>query len=300
VGEPDEDEAAALAARKGQEHEERYLARVRESKPGLVEIARDEPGGVDRTLAAMREAVPAIYQAHLVVDGWQGYPDFLIRCEGPPCPCGSHHYTPWDTKLARTAKPHFLIQLCAYAEMLEMLGGFRPRDMVFVLGQGEERHFSTDKFFYYYRQLKRSFLEFQAGWEVGHVPDPGLDRSWGRWTGSAEKLLTASDHLSQVATITRGQVRRLEEAGITSLTALAECEPPPPRRISSTAFERLRGQARLQRASRDCPRPLWEARPLPPGEPRRGLGRRWSDGDGSSTWKGFPTPRAGWRTCSGL
>ncbi len=59
-------------------------------------------------------------------------------------------------------------------------------------------------------------------------PEPGLDRSWGRWEKTAEGLLRESDHLSLVATITRGQVRRLEDAGIATMTALGGLRWRPP------------------------------------------------------------------------
>ena len=270
-GTPDEDEERVLLTRKGQDHEDRYLLQMRDRHPDLVSILRGELSA-DHTLAALRAGAPVVYQGHLVVDGWQGYPDFLFRCTGA-CTFGDYHYVPWDTKLARSAKPYFLIQLCAYAEMLEAVQGFRPKELVFVLGNNEERRFRTDHYFYYYRQLKRSFAEFQEAWDRERQPEPGLDRSHGRWTRLAEKLLTQSDHLSRVAGISRGQVRRLEEAGIRTLSALAACGERKVPRISEPVLERLNLQARLQLASRGCPQPLWELRSMTPEEPRRGLTR---------------------------
>jgi predicted RecB family nuclease len=288
---PDEDLESELAARKGDEHEHRYLLRMRQREPGLVEMVRNDPATRDLTLAAMRSAAPMIYQGHLVVDGWQGYPDFLVRCAGAPCPCGGHHYNPWDTKLARSAKPYFLIQLCAYAEMLEALGGFRPDRLVFVMGDDKELPFETRHYFYYYRQLKRSFMAFQATWQLGQRPDPGLDRSWGRWTETAEKILADSDHLSRVAGISRGQVRRLEEGGVTSLTMLAASDPDRHvHRVSPQVFSRLQRQAGLQLASRNCTRPMWELREPSPEEARCGLALLppRSDGDVFFDMEGFP------------
>ena len=289
---PDEgDEEVALAKRKGEEHEQRYLEQLRERYPAIVEIDRSDPEGSARTLAAMEAGAPVIYQAHLVAGGWGGYPDFLFRCPGGDCGCRGWHYTPWDTKLARSAKPGFLIQLCAYADMLEMVRGFRPSELVFVLGHGEERPYPTRHFFHYYRQLRRAFAEFQAAWDRRRPPEPGLDRSWGRWEKSAERLLERSDHLSRVANITRGQIGRLEEAGIATLSALAECEPGRRvSRVSDQVFERLRVQARLQRDSRGHPQPLWEHRPADPNEPRRGLALLppASDGDVFFDMEGFP------------
>jgi predicted RecB family nuclease len=293
---PDEDEELDLAARKGLEHEQRWLVGLRERQPGLVEILWGDPCAAELTIAGMRDGAPAIYQPHLVVDGWQGHPDFLFRCPGNGCACGGHHYTPWDAKLARSAKPYFLVQLCAYADMLEAMRGFRPTELVFILGQGNELRFETRHFFHYYRQLKRSFVAFQDRWKLDTVPPPGLDRSWGHWTGAAEKLLADSDHLSQVARITRGQVRRLEEVEIKSLTALAGCEPGrhvP--RVSDPVFERLRVQAQLQLDSRGLDVPLWRLRPSEPEELRRGLALLPppSDGDVFFDMEGFPYAQGG-------
>jgi len=288
---PDEDPESALAADRGREHEQRYLLRMRQRHPGLVEIVRDDPAGRELTLAAMSSAAPMIYQGHLVVDGWQGYPDFLVRCAGNGCPCHGHHYDPWDTKLARSAKPYFLIQLCAYAEMLEAISGFRPNRLVFVMGDDTELPFETRHFFYYYRHLKRLFIGFQKSWGLDTMPDPGLDRSWGRWGATAEKLLAQSDHLSLVAGISRGQVRRLEEDGIETLIGLAGCEPyRRVHRVSPQVFTRLHTQARLQLASRNCPTPQWELREPVPEEPRRGLALLPppSPGDVFFDMEGFP------------
>ena len=136
---PDEnDPEAELAIRMGNEHEQRHLRSFRERYPTILELDRADPEGPARTLAAMGEGVPVIYQAHLVSDGWGGFPDFLVRCTTPGHLCATRgwHYTPWDTKLARSAKPAFLLQLCAYADLLEAISGFRPGEIVFVLGQG--------------------------------------------------------------------------------------------------------------------------------------------------------------------
>ena len=291
---PDEnDPEAALAIQLGNEHEQRHLRVFRERYPTILELDRADPEGPARTLAAMGEGVPVIYQAHLVSDGWGGFPDFLVRCTTPEhlCAMRGWHYTPWDTKLARSAKPAFLLQLCAYADLVEAISGFRPGEIVFVFGQGVQQAFPTRHFFHYYRHLRRSFVAFQSGWDVSRIPDPGLDRSWGGWEKAAEKLLEASDHLSRVANITRGQVRRLEEAGIPTLTALAACESPRRiHKVTDSVFERLRLQARFQRDSHGRLQPLWQHRAAVPEEPRRGLALLPppSDGDVFFDMEGFP------------
>src|SRR5215210_6551171 len=266
---PDEkDPELELVARMGDEHEQRYLTSLRARVPTIVELTRESPD-LD-TLTAMRTGALAIYQAHLVDTDWHGYADFLIRSVGVST-FGDYLYVPWDTKLAKSAKPYFLIQLCAYTDLLEKIQGVRPSEIVFVLGDGTERRFKTDDFFYYYLQLKGRFLGFQNDWVVSPNPDPGLDKSFGRWASWAEKLLAQSDHLSRVANITRGQVKHLEEHGITCLRALAASTITRVPRISEGVLQRLTAQARLQVQSLNSPIPCHELRPAVPDEPRCGL-----------------------------
>jgi predicted RecB family nuclease len=265
---PDEpDPERELVAAKGMEHESRYLGAWRTREPGLVELSRKSPPA--DTLAAMRGGAPVIFQAHLENGAWHGYPDFLVRVDGASG-LGPWHYEPWDTKLARSPRPYFLTQLCAYADLLEKVQGRRPQSLTVVLGNGEERRFATDEFFYHFLQVRDSFLAFQEGWSPGAMPHPGLDRGWGRWTTAAEALLERSDHLSRVANITRGQIRRFEEAGIATLTALAASDGQEIPHIAGAVRQRLRSQAALQLASHEAAAPLWELRP-PEAEPRRGL-----------------------------
>jgi len=74
VGHPDEDEELELAARKGREHEQRWLLGLRGREPGLSRSPGAKPCAAELTISAMRDAAPAIYQPHLVADGWQGHP----------------------------------------------------------------------------------------------------------------------------------------------------------------------------------------------------------------------------------
>ena len=258
-----------LVTRHGNEHEARYLAVRRAAEPGLVEIA-DTDVAVADTFEAMRAGAPIIYQGRLELGAWQGIPDFLIRVPGKSL-FGDWHYEPWDTKLARSARPYFILQLCAYAEMLEAMQGVRPTYFCFVLGNSEERRFKTDDYYYYYLTQKASFCAFQRDWSREKMPDPGLERSFGRWSGVAERLLERSDHLSRVANITRGQIKRLGAAGITTLTALSTTIVARIPNVGQQVFERLRQQAALQIRSQGQERPVYEVRIPTVLEPRRGL-----------------------------
>jgi uncharacterized protein len=91
-------------------------------------------------------------------------------------------------------------------------------------------------------------------------------------------------------------VRRLEEDGIGSLTALAACdEGRHVPRVSDAVYERLRVQARLQLDSRGLELPLWRLRPEVPEELRRGLAMLPppSDNDVFFDMEGFPYAEGG-------
>ncbi|HEY4320405.1 MAG TPA: TM0106 family RecB-like putative nuclease [Gemmatimonadales bacterium] len=258
-----------LVARMGTEHERAYLAELRTRYPGLVEIAQGDDAN-RLTLEAMRAGAPVISQGHLTLGDWHGYPDFLFRVDGPSA-LGDFHYIPWDTKLARSAKPYFIVQLCAYCEMLDAIQLVMPREFRFVLGHGGELGFRSDDFMQYYRRFKHSFLDFQARWNAEVIPDPGRDRSFGRWNELAEEMLLASDHLSRVANISRNQIEKLEAQGLDTFSALAttarnDCPP-----IKAVSFDILKRQARLQASATETAPPPWEQRPTTDDNERCGL-----------------------------
>ena len=300
---PDEgDEEAALAKRKGDEHEQRYLARLRERYPTLVALDRDDPDGLARTLAAMAAGEPVIYQGHLIADGWGATPTSSSAARVATAVSG-WHYTPWDTKLARSAKPAFLVQLCAYADMLEALRGYLPTELVFVFGQGEERPYRTHQYYHYYRQLRRAFTAFQDGWSADRRPEPGTGQELGALgegrRGAAGAVRSPEprrqhhpragapagecrDHHADRARRVRARPPGVEGVG-------------PGVRAAPGAGEAPAGVARPARARSGSHRPRDPERAAPRS---RACCPRPPTATCSSTWKASPTPKAGWSTSS--
>lgn len=136
----------------------------------------------------MNDGVDVIYQAHLQLPPFQGYADFLIKKAGKSR-LGDYCYEVWDTKLARSVKPSFLLQLCCYAEMLEAMQGSRTDYITVVLGNKEQRRFRTTDYFYFYQNLKQQFLLVHQNFDPNVCPDPAASKSWGRWSTYAEELL---------------------------------------------------------------------------------------------------------------
>jgi len=277
-----------LIARKGIEHEKAFLAALKQQGMVVVECPNDETAPAE-TLAAMKNGAQLIYQACLQVENWGGFADFLAKLDGAS-KLGTYHYEVWDTKLARSAKPYFLVQLCAYAEMLEAVQGTRPKQVEVVLGNGNRLRFTTDKFFYYYRELKKAFTHFQDKIDLNTAPYPGESAAFGRWSNYVEEILLASDDLTCVARMTRLQARRLRSDGINTMTDLASTKKNVVPGMTAEIFTRQKQQASLQVKSRGKDRPLFAVVKPSDFDPRRGLAvlPTGSEGDVFFDMEGYP------------
>ena len=161
-----------LLAGIGQEHEKRHLTALRAAGRRIWEV----PGALDSserrqeaTLAAMRAGHDVIYQGALRHGDFAGYADFLYRVETASL-LGAWSYEVADTKLARNPTPYFLLQLCAYAKMLEHVQGLRPERLVIINGGSEEVYFRTDDYFFYFTALERRFA--RSATRVRRRPSP--------------------------------------------------------------------------------------------------------------------------------
>ncbi|MHB1244282.1 MAG: TM0106 family RecB-like putative nuclease, partial [Gaiellaceae bacterium] len=237
-----EDEQRDLIFRKGLEHERAYLDSLRAQGKSIVEIELDDgdwEAAQARTVAAMEAGADVVYQGVFVHEGWRGVADFLMRQ-----PDGT--YEALDTKLARSAKPAYILQLLFYNEQLARLQEREPERIHVLLGNGKQASFDPGDFAAYYRRVRSRLERFLADppptepYPVDHcgVCDfrPVCDAHWDR-----------VDHLSRVAGLYRTQIEKLTAAGIATLAQLgrAPAEPAPPG-VSPDLWAKLREQAELQ------------------------------------------------------
>ena len=276
----DDPELAVLQER-GQEHERRFLAYLRELGHEVVDGRVMDPSDealsrlegirrdAERTLDLMRAAADVIYQATLFDGSWLGYVDFLQRVDRPS-DLGSYSYEVVDTKLARRTKGSALLQMCVYSELVARVQGVMPERMHVALGGSGHRIDShrLDDYLAYYRSVKRRFTEASAplsslAFPLAEAPPPVDHCGVCRWDAYCGALRAQADHLSLVAGMRSDQAKRLEEAGVRTMTELALLpEPAPPvDGISTAALEGLRSQASLQHRSRGSPVPIFESLP---------------------------------------
>jgi predicted RecB family nuclease len=246
---------ADLVRRKGEEHEAAYLDQLRAEGR---EIAT--PADATETVAAIRAGAEVVYQAAFEDHGWVGYADFVERqADG--------RYEVADTKLARIAKPHFLLQLAFYSEQVGRIQGRLPERMHVVLGTRERASYRVRDFDAYLRHLRQRFLDWVAN-PPSTYPFPVSHCAVCDWLARCTRQWEEDDHLSLVAQMRRSWIDKLAGAGITTLEGLVRADAELQTELRPEIFDRLRRQAELQHRHRITGEHLFELLPLVEG---RGL-----------------------------
>ena len=296
-------------AERGRQHQRACLTQLRQEGREVHTLPADADR-VEATITAMQAGYEVIYQGRLqdctVHDIRPEYflsrPDFLVRTVGTSA-LGNYRYEAWDATLATQPSPAQMIPLCCSADLLQSAQGQRPDAMLLWLGSGERRRFRTADFLYYYLALKRAFVASMQHFDPNAQPSPELGGDYGRWTAQAAQILERADHLSRVANISVSQIQKLNAAGITTLTSLAESTLTHVPRIDEAVFARLKEQAQLQAASVGADQPAYRILLSdPPADPpadspaqRRGLAMLppASPGDVFFDMEGYPLVKGG-------
>ena len=296
-----EDPEIDLVAKRGLEHEQRYLASLETDGRTVVEIpaaprgveAADRLAGLREaaaaTVGAMRSGADVIYQATFFDGRWLGLADFLIRVE-TPSDLGEWSYEVVDTKLARHVKASALLQICSYVEQLMVAQGVEPEWMHVALGGSSrtvEKHRVGD-YMAYYRAVKAAF-EARVTADGGHAgatypprntyPEPNDHCTVCRWSLVCTARRRSDDDLSLVANASTRLRKALKGRGVASRRALATLELPlatPLDGVGAGTLEKARAQAAIQVRGSDEHRAVYELLDptlLPDGalEPDRGL-----------------------------
>ena len=262
-----DDASAKLIQKLGHQHEADYLAKLRKSSGVVAEIPA-EPTVRDRcrlTVEAMKRGDDVIYQAAFFDGVWLGYADFLRKVPQETL-LGGFGYEAVDTKLARTEKPEYLIQLAMYSAQIAAIQGAAPIQMHVVLGDGREVSFRVAEFEYYFRRAKQRFESFAGVGKRDTSADPCNYCKYCSWRDICDEEWQRTEHLSLVAGITRNQIRKLRAAGVGKLSDLAGLPagsriPRMPEEVSS----KLQSQARLQLEAKTSGKRSFEVLPVSDG-----------------------------------
>jgi predicted RecB family nuclease len=263
-----DDDTARLVQEKGYAHEAAYASQLAGASASFIDIAEGRRSLDEKTAAtreAMRSGVEVIFQAAFRDGPFVGHADFLRKVERPSA-LGPFSYEVVDTKLARSVKTKFLVQLAFYSWMVGKAQGLAPQLMHVVLGHKEERSFRYADYSRYFLTVRDEYLSRATGDASPPYPHVCEKCSQCKWRERCDERRLADDHLSQVANISRLHIKKLEEAGITTLAALAQADQDE--RIAKLApdtFAKLRHQAALQFKARQTGMRHLDLLPTDPG-----------------------------------
>jgi predicted RecB family nuclease len=252
-GEPlvpaDDTEDAKILQKQGDDHESRYLSKLKAEGRSVVEFGRD--GGLSAaaqaTRAALRQGADVLFQGAFFASPWGGWSDFLIRVERPSA-LGAFSYEVVDTKLKRKPDPKHILQLVLYSDLLAEVQDREPEQAHIELGNGERFSFRLQEYSAYARHARSQLQEFVAA-PPATSPDPVKMCGLCRWRDDCQRQWEAADSLSLVAGISRSQRSKLIAAGTSTMTELGQRTQRVPK-LAETPLQRLIIQARLQTARR--------------------------------------------------
>jgi predicted RecB family nuclease len=270
-GEPllpaDDAEDAKILQKQGDDHESRYLAKLKAE--GLSVIELDREGGLataaQATRAALSKGPDVLFQGAFFASPWGGWSDFLIRVETPSA-LGAFSYEVVDTKLKRKPDPKHILQLVLYSDLLAKVQGCEPEFAHIELGNGERFSFRLKEYSAYARHARSQLVQFVAG-PAATSSDPVKMCGLCRWRDRCQEEWEAVDSLSLVAGISRSQRGKLIAAGTSTMTELGQRTLRVPK-LAETTLQRLTIQARLQTARRAGGPPSFELKSF---NPERGL-----------------------------
>ena len=269
-----DDDSALLIQAKGLEHEARYLALLKDQGLRVAEIgdAGNPEERARETARVLREGPDVVFQAALLAPPLFGLADFLLRVERPSL-LGDHSYEVLDTKLSRSAKSKFAVQLAFYSDLLARAQGVEPHAMHLALGDGRRHSFRVANYSRYFRRVRDRFLEFAAHAGVDTYPEECAHCAFCHWRELCAARWKSDDHLNQVAGINRVQITRLLDAGTGTVAALGGLSRDARiAKMQPATLTKLRAQAALQLERRRTGSPAMEVLALDP-EQRRGFYR---------------------------
>jgi predicted RecB family nuclease len=251
-----EDLTVRLMQDRGDAHEAAHLERLRAAGRSIVEIDKEALSTQDQlraaeaaTLAAMHSGADVIFQATFFDGHWRGHADFLYRTERPSPVLGGYSYDIADTKLSRGVKAAAIIQMCVYADLLTRLQGIPPETVYVVTGDGVEHAHRLTDYAAYFRHVKARFEARVLGGSgaMETYPDPVEHCHVCVWYPTCIQRRRDDDHPSIVAGMRRVDTERFLDAGVPTLTRIAELpgDTTVPA-INPRSLRRLSDQARLQ------------------------------------------------------
>ena len=181
----------------------------------LVDWEMDESRRRSATLDAMRKGADFIVNGQLALGPLSGAVNLLMRTSGYS-DLGSYLYVPCDTQGTTTLHAGF--RLCFLADLLHMLQGQLPPQMLIIRGGSDVVPLESEEHIYHYRAVKQRFMKAMREFRKHRMPDPSESAHFGRWSDCAhevmkQRALNSADDDSEEMVIEEEPVLAAAESG---------------------------------------------------------------------------------------
>lgn len=247
----EQDNTSKLLQEKGIEHEKAFLQKLKDEGKSVCEIDPnlDINDQISKTIDAIKSGCDVVYQAVLKNDNWQGFADFLIKCD-KPSNLGDYSYEVLDTKLGKKCEAKYIIQLCVYSDLLAKITDNIPENIHLYLGDKKQYSFKLSEFFAYFKKCQNRFEDYIKHLNADSYPKPCSSCKLCSWQDNCNQIWQQDNHLSLIANINNAQIEKLEKAGINKIEDLANFEGDKIPDLNPEILNRLKSQAILQNHQR--------------------------------------------------
>ncbi len=199
------------------------------------------------TLDLMKEGVPRIYKPVIATEaGYVAEPDILERRDDAVSEFGAWHYEAMDIRGGERITEPMKTRITFYADILENIQGYRPTMGYVITGSGTQLSFSLGE----NEQRLDRVLSGLESILSGECPPPHLASACRHspWVRECVRLAEKTDDIALLYNVKFRERNALRELGFTTVTSVAEMNPPDftgaSFALSDPLLERLHLQAR--------------------------------------------------------
>lgn len=189
-----------------------------------------------RTLELMRAGADTIYKGVLIEGRWVGRPDILEKVEGESA-LGDWYYVACDIKRSRHLKDEYKFQGCFYAELLAKIQGVKPVQGYVMHADGKVDGYMIEEFESQFYLTLDSIEEILDGHEEAHFLTSGCKQT--PWFSECKVDTKECDDLSLINRIWRREMHSLEDAGIDTVSKLADASVSDLQKVKDLSMDRL-------------------------------------------------------------
>jgi len=254
----------------GRLHEEGVVAALDISQPK----GNDFDSLFKSSIELMTSGAPLIYQSVLKHDDMSGIPDILKKVD-KPSRFGQHSYVPVEIKFGMAwidskanklkPKPHYIAQLCAYAEILGGIQGFVPETAFVIDSSDTWVELTLRDFWPEYERLRNSARDIDRK-SLATMAGKKAACDQCAWFELCDQDIRKRDDVTLVSGIGESHREKLWHIGIRTVSHLVDADHDllvTVKGIGKTSATKWTRQARVQKSADAEIRERW----IPPSAP---------------------------------